>query len=36
MYNLSEGFNFLLNLIKANNDFNKASISLNPTRLPIL
>ena len=31
-----EGFNLLLNLIKASNNFNKASNNLNPTRLFIL
>ena len=34
-HNLSKGFNLFLNLIKANDDFSKASINLSPTRLPI-
>ena len=36
MYNLSKGFNFFPNLIKASNNFNKANINFNPTRLLIL
>ena len=36
MYNFLKGFNFFLNFIKVNNNVNKVSINLNPTRLFIL
>ena len=35
-YNLPEGFNLLPNLIKASDNFNKASNNLSPTHLLIL